>query len=54
MSGKTILSVANPLTQSAKAVKQLIAYYHHDQEPTAKWAGSMNWHVDPSEFKVVT
>jgi len=33
MNGKTILSVTSPLTQSAEAVKQLIAYQHHGQEP---------------------
>lgn len=33
MSGKTILSVASPTTQSVEAVKSLIAYHHHGQEP---------------------
>jgi len=34
MSGKTILSVASPVTQTAEAVKQLIAYQHHGQKPS--------------------
>jgi hypothetical protein len=33
MNGKTILSVASPLTQSVGSVKQLIAYQNHGQEP---------------------
>lgn len=33
MSRRTILAVASPLTQSAEAVKQLIAYQTHGQEP---------------------
>ena len=33
MSGKTILSVASPATQTVEAVKSLIAYRNHGHEP---------------------
>jgi len=33
VSGKTILALASPLTQSAEAVKQLIAYQTYGREP---------------------
>lgn len=33
MSGRKILSVTSPVTQSREAVKQLIAYQTHGQEP---------------------
>jgi len=33
MSGKTILEVASPVTQSREAVAQLIAYFNHGQAP---------------------
>jgi hypothetical protein len=33
MTDKTILSVASPVTQTAEAVKQLIAYLNHSQKP---------------------
>ncbi len=33
MSGKTILEIASPVTQTRKAVAQLITYFNHGQEP---------------------
>lgn len=33
MSGKTILELASPATQSREAVAQLIAYFNHGHEP---------------------
>jgi hypothetical protein len=33
MNGKSILEVASPVTQTAEAVKQLIAFVNHGQEP---------------------
>ncbi|NPV62797.1 MAG: hypothetical protein HPY61_09250 [Methanotrichaceae archaeon] len=33
MNGRTLLEVANPVTQTAEAVKQLIAFYNHGQAP---------------------
>src|SRR5512138_626613 len=33
MSGKTILEVASPVTQTAEAVKTLITYHNHGHEP---------------------
>lgn len=33
MLNKTILDVASPVTQTAEAVKQLIAFYNHGQQP---------------------
>jgi len=33
VSGKTILSVASPATQTVEAVKSLIAYHNHGHEP---------------------
>jgi hypothetical protein len=33
MSGRILLELSGPVTQSCKAVKQLIAYHHHGQVP---------------------
>jgi hypothetical protein len=33
MSGKTILEVTSPVTQTKEAVAQLIAYFNHGHEP---------------------
>lgn len=33
MNGKTILKMESPVSQSREAVKQLIAYFNHGQQP---------------------